>query len=119
MKRLATLGSALSLLLFAPAILACEYPARIDIPNGDTASRDEMIDGQRNVKDYVAQMETYLECIVADEKAFRARSEGLSAEEEQSREEMLNKKYNAAVDEMEKVAAQFNAEVRAFKEKSD
>jgi hypothetical protein len=32
---------------------------------------------------------------------------------------MLNKKYNAAVDEMERVAAQFNAEVQAYRAKED
>ena len=31
---------------------------------------------------------------------------------------MLNKKYNAAVDEMERTAAQFNAEVQAYRAQS-
>jgi hypothetical protein len=31
---------------------------------------------------------------------------------------MLNKKYNAAVDEMERVAAQFNSEVQAYRAKT-
>jgi len=119
MNRLATIGSALSLLLLAPALLACEYPSRVDIPNGNSASKEEMVDGQRSVKEYVALMEAYLECIVAEEKAFRSQTDNLSAEDEQAREEMLNKKYNAAVDEMETTAARFNAEVRVFKERSD
>ena len=38
----------------------------------------------------------------------------LQPEDEQQREDMLNKKYNAAVDEMETVAANFNTEVQAF-----
>lgn len=119
MKKPASIGSVLSLLLLSPALLACDYPSRIDMPNGNSASRDDMIEGQRSVKEYVALMEEYLDCIVAKEKSERAQAEDLSSEQEQAREDMLNKKYNAAVDEMEKVAAQFNAEVRAFKERSD
>ncbi|MBT8095829.1 MAG: hypothetical protein HKP32_08005 [Woeseia sp.] len=99
--------------------MACEYPSRIDVPNGISATRDDMISGQKQVKEYVATMEAYLDCIVADEKSNRADMDSLSAEDEQLREEMLNKKYNAAVEEMERVAAEFNAEVRAFKERED
>jgi len=105
--------------LCASTLLACDYPSRIDVPNGAVATRDEMIAGQRSVKEYVAAMEEYLDCIVTEEKAKRATMDSLTAEDEQLREEMLNKKYNAAVDEMENVAAQFNAEVRAFKERDD
>ena len=43
----------------------------------------------------------------------------LAPEVEQEREDMLNKKYNAAVDEMERVAAQFNAEVQAYRARED
>ena len=39
----------------------------------------------------------------------------LQPEDEEEREEVFNKKYNAAVDEMERLAAQFNAEVQAYR----
>ena len=74
-----------------------------------------MLQGQRGVKAYGAEMEIYLECIVEEEKAARAAIEDLQPEDEQQREEAMNKKYNAAVDEMERVAAQFNAEVQAYR----
>ena len=102
-------------LLLAPAIFACDYPSRVDIPNGGTATKDEMLQGQRDVKQYVATMEAYLDCIVAEEKAARAEMVDLQPEDEQQREDMLNKKYNAAVDEMERVAAEFNTEVQAYR----
>jgi len=35
------------------------------------------------------------------------------------REEMLVKKHNAAVEDMEKVAARFNEEVRDYKDRKD
>lgn len=119
MKIFSSIAAGLATLLLAPGLLACDYPTQIDIPNGDTATRDEMLDGQKNVKDYVATMEAYLECLVEEERAARAQLEELSPEDEQLREDMLNKKYNAAVEEMEKVAAEFNAEVQAYKARSE
>ena len=85
------------------------------MPNGGIATKEEMLEGQRAVKKYVAEMEAYLDCIVAEEKAARSTMDNLLPEDEQQREDMLNKKYNAAVDEMETVAAAFNTEVQAFR----
>lgn len=78
-----------------------------------------MLNGQRDVKSYVASMEVYLECIVDEEKLAVGVLDDLEPEDEQRREDMINQKYNAAVDEMERVAAQFNAEVQAYKAKDD
>ena len=111
--------SGLLLLIAAPWALACDYPTRVLIPNGNTATKEEMIEGQRGVKQYVADMETYLECIVAEEKQAQEEMGTLAPEVEQEREDLLNKKYNAAVDEMERVAAQFNAEVQAYRARED
>jgi hypothetical protein len=107
----------ISLLFGMQSALACEYPERVSIPNGTTATKEEMLEGQRSVKAYVSTMEAYLECIVDEEKKARNSLEELSAEEEQQREDMLNKKYNAAVDELERTAAQFNVEVQAYRAK--
>jgi len=74
-----------------------------------------MIASQAAVKKYVADMEAYLACIVDEEKSAVAMMENLEPEVEQQRAEMLDKKYNAAVEQMEKMAADFNAEVQAYK----
>ena len=76
-----------------------------------------MLQGQRGVKKFVAEIEVYLECILDEEKMARAVLEDLDPDDEQQREDLLNKKYNAAVDEMERLAAQFNVEVQAYKAK--
>ena len=76
-----------------------------------------MLEGQRGVKTYVAAMEVYLECIIEEEKTAIAEIEDIQPEDEQQRADAMNKKYNAAVDEMERLAAQFNAEVQAYKAK--
>jgi hypothetical protein len=107
------------LLLSMHSVFACDYPPRVSIANGFTATKEEMVQSQRDVKAFVASMEAYLDCMVEEEKTARAAIEDLQPEEEQQREELLNKKYNAAVDEMEKVAAQFNAEVQAYKKQDN
>lgn len=117
MNKTIKLLCSVSLLFVAQSALACDYPQRIVIPNGTTATKDDMLEGQRGVKKFVADIEVYLECIVEEEKTARAGMEELSAEDEQQREDALNKKYNAAVDEMERVAAQFNVEVQAYRAK--
>jgi hypothetical protein len=101
----------------AQSALACDYPERVTVPNGTTATKDDMLQGQRSIKKFVADMEVYLECIIAEEKTARASIVDISPEDEQQREDLLNKKYNAAVDEMERIAAQFNVEVQAYRAK--
>lgn len=111
--------SILSLLAFTQTAFACDYPARIDIPNGHSATKEDMLTGQRSVKKFVATLEEYLDCIVAEEKLARSEIDGLDAEDEQLREDLLNKKYNAAVEEMEKVAAEFNMAVQTYRRRDD
>ena len=117
MKNLIKFACFVSLAFGMQSAFSCEYPERVPIPNGTTATKDEMLEGQRGVKAYVENMEAYLECIVEEEKRARNAIEDLDAEQEQQREDMLNKKYNAAVDEMERTAAQFNVEVQAYRAK--
>ena len=118
MKILTRVIASVAACLMAPLALgACDYPAKVDVPNGGTATKDEMLQGQRNVKQYVADMEAYLDCIVAEEKAALLEIDDISPDDEQQRSDMLNKKYNAAVDEMERVAAAFNSEVQAYRAK--
>lgn len=106
-------------ILFVPAALACEYPERASIPNGNDATKEEMIAGQRSVKQYMADMEAYLACIQEEDDQARAAIEDPDPIVEAQREEMLVKKHNAAVEEMEKVAAEFNEEVRAYKAREE
>ncbi|MDE0753446.1 MAG: hypothetical protein OSB26_02210 [Woeseiaceae bacterium] len=114
MKKLSKLTASLVLLFVAQSVFACDYPTRVMVPNGNTATKEDMLTGQKGVKTYVAEMEVYLECIIAEEKTARDTLGALEPEQEQEREDMVNKKYNAAVDEMERLAAQFNSEVQAY-----
>lgn len=103
------------MLFAAPLTFACDYPHRADVPDGATADKEVMIAGQRGVKTYMAAMEEYLSCIEAAEQETVA---GPDEEAKQQRIDMLNKKYNAAVEEMNRVAEEFNVQVRAYKDRS-
>jgi len=102
----------------APLALACDYPTRADVPDGATATKEQMIVGQRGVKSYMGTMEVYLSCIEAAEQDTVAGNDESDEEAKQQRIDMLNKKYNAAVEEMNLVAEEFNTQVRAYKERN-
>ena len=106
------------MLLSAPTVFACDYPHRAEVPDGSTASKDEMIEGQRGVKAYMSAMEEYLSCIETAEQETVAGADDIDEATKQQRIEMYNKKYNAAVDEMNLVAEEFNVQVRAYKERN-
>ena len=110
---------ATAVFFFASFALACDYPERVSIPNGGTATKEEMVAGQKGVKKFMADMETYLACIEEEDSQNRAGIEDPDPIVEAQRDEMLIKKHNAAVEDMEKVAAQFNDEVRAYKGRGD
>ncbi len=112
-----TIASAI--LFIAPIAIACDYPKRADVPNGATATTEEMLAGQKSVKAYMAAMEEYLACIDSENEDAVAAMTGSSDDELARREAATIKKYNAAVEEMEVIAAQFNEEVRAYKAQSD
>src|SRR5210317_1551871 len=67
MNKLTKTAIFVAMIFAAQGALACDYPQRIDVPNGATATKDEMIAGQKGVKTYMASMEEYLACIEADE----------------------------------------------------
>jgi hypothetical protein len=109
----------IAVFISAPAAWACDYPERVTMPNGSSATKDEMVAGQRDVKKFMADMETYLACIEEEDELNRAGIQKRDPIVEAQRDEMLIKKHNAAVEDMETVAAHFNEEVRAYKARSD
>jgi hypothetical protein len=113
-------AAAVALTFLAHGALACDYPERTDVPDGATATKDEMIAGQRGVKSYMTAMEEYLSCIEAEEaQAVIELGEDADESVKLQRAELFNKKYNAAVEEMNLVAEEFNIQVRAYKARSD
>ena len=86
MKKLIFAASGIFLWIFAQTSFACDYPSRIDIPDGATASKEDMLAGVKQVEEFKQQMVTYLDCILDEEKAARAAIDDLQPEMEQQRE---------------------------------
>jgi hypothetical protein len=103
-------------LLLAQDALACDYPERVkEFPDGMTATREEMIAGKNAVQSYIANMESYLACIEAEEAQTQIASGEMDEDSKRQRSAMFDKKYNAAIEEMNLVAEEFNVQLRAYK----
>ena len=105
-----------AILFMAQGALACDYPNRVDLPDGTTASKDDMIAAQKDVKAYMASMDEYLGCIEGDEAVAVLSLGDVDEDTKRQRADMFNKKYNAAVEQMNLVAEEFNIQVRAYKD---
>ncbi len=116
MNKIMKLAVSVAILLLAQSALACDYPKRVDMPNGATAGKEAMIAGQKDVKAYMAAMDEYLSCIESEEAAAVLSLGDIDEDSTRQREEMFNKKYNAAVEQMNLVAEEFNVQVRAYKD---
>ena len=81
-------------------------PAPSKIPDGGTATEQEMVTAMQTLKQYNGDVDTYLKCL-----DFEAKQNRLSRGDEE-------KMHNAAVDALTKIAEKFNAQVRTFKAKS-
>jgi hypothetical protein len=87
---------------------ACENPSMVPMPDGQTSTREQMLDAQTKVKGYMAAMEEYRACL-NDE--LEAAGEDAPAEFKS----LMITRHNAAVTEMESVASAFNDQLRAFR----
>src|SRR5262245_56189713 len=112
-------SSIAALLLAAGSVSAaeCVYPKPpANTPDGATATQDQMVDGMKAVKEYNAQVTTYLECLEAEKNA-RIEAAGADAPADQIEQikAIHNKRHNAAVEELEAHAARFNEQVKTYK----
>jgi len=105
------------LLLSSSIAFACDYPERPSIPDGSAASKDELIGAKDSVQDFMAKVDDYLSCIEGEEKAAVEDMDNPSEEVLQRRDEMLNKKFDAANEEKALIGEQFNQEIRAYNQK--
>jgi len=115
------LAVVLGLAGFAVAAQAeCVYPQQdVDMPDGTTATQEEMVAAQKAVKAYMADMEAYLACLKEEHAAAAAEAGDEDEEAAAKREAMFTKRHDAAVDQMHLVGARFNEQVRAYKEQGD
>ncbi len=104
-KVLATL--ALTCAIGLPAAYAnCHLPsAPSKIPNGATASKQQMVTAMQTIQEYNHDVNTYLQCL-----KFEVRQNQLSSDDQVSL-------HNAAINQLKQIAANFNRQVRIFKSK--
>ena len=95
----------------------CVYPkAPASIPDGKTASEEEMVTGMKAVKDYNAQVTAYLSCLDMQMQTDISAAGAEAPPETIAQIKAINaKRHNAAVEELESHAARFNEQVKAFK----
>lgn|SRR5690606_1388875 len=106
--------------LSSPAWADCSYPKQPGkIPDGKSATRDEMVATQKVVKQYQADMTTYLECIKSEHQAALDKDATLSDKQKKTMTDRYTQKNDAAVDEAHEVAGRFNEQLRVFKAKSE
>jgi len=104
-------------LLSSSIAFACDYPERPSFPDGSAASKDELLAAKDSVQDFMAKVDEYLNCVEGEEKAAVEEMDNPSEEVLQRRDEMLNKKFDAANEEKALVGEQFNQQIRAYNQK--
>ena len=119
MKKLAcllVLASALSSTAWAD----CAYPrAPGKLPDGNAATREEMVAAKKVVDQYNTDMTAYLGCLKTEHDAALAKQgASLSEEQKQQMSARVTQKNDAAVDELQDVVGRFNEQLRVFKAKN-
>ncbi|HJY40064.1 MAG TPA: hypothetical protein VJ303_02480 [Steroidobacteraceae bacterium] len=110
-------GLALAALLATAAQAECNYPkSPANLPDGNTATQDQMVEGMKQVKEYNGAVTAYLACLEQEMNArIEAAGPDAPAEQIEQIKAIHNKRHNAAVDELEQTAARFNEQVKTFK----
>lgn len=106
-------------LVSSQAFAECTSPEAPSLPDGATASMEDMLAGQKAVKTFQAANVAYMKCL---EEGFTAAEEvaknGTTDEEKAAAQAEYTQgidAYNDAVSKEEEVAGQFNVEIREYK----
>ena len=112
--------------LAGPVYADCSYPTPPDkLPDGNTATLEEMVTAQKAVKEYDKAINAYVECLKLEQQAAETKAgdkEKMTPEQKadmERLERLLVQKHNAAIDQLQSVADRFNEQVRVFKAKND
>ncbi len=100
------------------AMADCVQPETPSLPDGASASMDEMIAGQQAVKTFQTENLEYMGCLEAEFTAAKKQIEDGKATDPKSVQAAYEKSvdaYNEAVSTEEEVAGQFNTEIREFR----
>lgn len=102
MKKIGMIAAAVLIIGFADAARAdCALGDPPALPDGKSASEADMTAASQAVKKFMAETQEYMQCLEFEGKGRPGGN--------------WTKKYNDAVEQMEKIASNFNKELRAFK----
>ena len=109
MKTITVVMTAMALAMLSQLSMAeCVKGEKPQIPDGASATLEEMVAGQKAVKEYMAVGNAYLECLDGG-----APAEGVEEEPEAAQARIDD--YNSVVEEQEGVAAAWSEALKAYK----
>lgn len=113
--------AAVTVLTAAPVYADCPYPpAPSKLPDGASATMEDMLAGQKAVKEYDKAINDYVACIDKElQDSIAKAGDKLKPEQKTDMEKVEAQKHNAAIDQEQSVADRFNEQVKVFKAKSD
>ena len=105
----------------------CSYPPPPDhLPDGNTATLQEMVDAQKAVKEYDKAINAYVACIQLERNDATAKlakpGDKPTAEQKKAMDDMERveiQKHNAAIDQLQSIADRFNEQVKVYKAKNN
>jgi hypothetical protein len=94
----------------------CAFPSPPEkIPDGRTATRQEMVDGKTAVTAYDKAINAYTTCLQQErDSRFISEADHLTAEQKAQIDRVLVERHNAAIDTLQSVADRFNEQLRIF-----
>jgi hypothetical protein len=120
MKAWIPLSLSLALSSAALADTNCTYPAApAAVPDGATATKDQMVAAKNDTARYNTDMNLYLDCLkAAQDKLVPADPSKLTPDQKKKVDDQIKilvAKNNSAVDELQAVVGKFNDQLKAYK----
>ena len=90
----------------------------VKIPDGNTATMDDMLAAKRAIQENNAQVETYTQCLKTEQDAkIAAGGSDMKDEQKTKIATEYTNRQNVEVEKLQKLADRFNLEVRNYKAK--
>lgn len=103
-----------------PSYAACTYPKAPDkIPDGQTATLEDMLATQKLVKQFDTEISAYQACLETEFNEAIAKEPNLTEQQKNERQKIRQQKQNAAADDAQAVAARFNDQVKIYRDKNN
>jgi hypothetical protein len=92
----------------------CSRPPEPGVPDGSTASQEQMIKSQQEVKQFIEETDAFTQCLAQEEATAKADADKAGKPLSGEQQNVFIDRHNAAVDSMHNVADSFNTQLRTF-----